>query len=323
MTRAGFALVALLVVGAILAPWLAPNPPDRRFPQLLYAPPTTVYVYQGRFTPPYIYEKQPVGLLTREFRESRVRHVPLRWLTDGRLVTADPEHGAPLLLMGADAYGRDVFSRLLHAARISIALGALAAVFALVIGTSIGAVAGYAGGPLDDILSKLSEFVLVLPATYVALALRAVMPLVLPSSAVFALLTGIFALFGWPIVARGVRAIVASERRRDYVVAAQAAGAGPVRILRHIIPAASGYILVQGALLLPAFIVAEATMSCVGLGFPETTPTWGTMLQQAANVSLIADTPWMLAPAVAIFALVLGVNLVVQGKGRAPVQLEG
>jgi peptide/nickel transport system permease protein len=189
------------------------------------------------------------------------------------------------------------------------------------VGAIVGAVAGYAGGRLDDLLSRTSELVLVLPAMYVALALRAVMPLVLPPSTVFAVLTLIFAFFGWPIVARGVRAIIASERQREYALAARAAGAGPVRILRHLLPAARGYLTVQGSLLIPAFIVAEATMSYVGLGFPDTTATWGTMLQEAANVSLIVDAPWILAPAAAIFSVVLAVNLIVQGTGRAPVQL--
>ena len=91
---------------------------------------------------------------------------------------------------------------------------------------------------------------------------------------------------------------------------------------RHLLPAARGYILTQATLLLPAFILAEATMSFVGLGFPSTLATWGTMLQDAANVATLGDTPWTLAPAVAIFLVVLGVNLSVQGSGRAPVQLE-
>jgi peptide/nickel transport system permease protein len=321
MKRAGLVLLVLLVVVGAAAPWLAPNSPDQRFADLLYAPPTRVYTYRDGVRAPYIYEWRLVSRLERTFRESRVRPVPLRWFTNGHLVTAEPEQGAPLLLLGADAYGRDVFSRLLYGSRISLALAGVSAALALLIGALVGAIAGYAGGRLDDVLSRFSEFVLVLPAIYVALALRAVMPLVLPAWSVFLLLTAIFALFGWPIVARGVRAIVASEREREYVMAARAMGAGPLRILRHLLPAARGYITVQGGLLIPAFILAEATMSYVGLGFPETTPTWGTMLQQAANVSLIVDAPWILAPAAAIFAVVLAVNLLIQGTGRPPVQL--
>jgi peptide/nickel transport system permease protein len=149
------------------------------------------------------------------------------------------------------------------------------------------------------------------------------MPLVLPASVVFVLLTGIFALLGWPVVARGVRAIVVGERQREYAVAARAAGAGGARLLfRHLLPSARGYVATQATLLFPAFILAEATLSYVGLGFPDTTPTWGTMLQETANVAFLGDAPWTLAPAAAIFMAVLGVNLLVQGRGRAPVQLE-
>ena len=209
----------------------------------------------------------------------------------------------------------------MYGSRLSLALAAVAAILALIVGAAIGAVAGYAGGRLDDLLSRVSEFVLVLPSMYVALALRAVMPLVLPASTVFILLALIFALFGWPTVARGVRAIIASERQREYTLAARAAGAGPVRVLRQLLPAARGYLTVQGSLLIPAFILAEATMSYVGLGFPNSTPTWGTMLQDAANVTLIVDAPWILAPAAGIFAVVLAVNLIVQGTGRGLVQL--
>ena len=125
-------------------------------------------------------------------------------------------------------------------------------------------------------------------------------------------------------MARGVRAIVASEREREYAQAGRALGAGPVRLLaRHLLPAASSYLAVQATLLLPAFILAEATLSYVGFGFPSTVPTWGTMLQEAANVSLVGEAPWLLAPAGVIFVLVLAVNLAVQGTGRAPVQLIG
>jgi peptide/nickel transport system permease protein len=194
---------------------------------------------------------------------------------------------------------------------------------ATIAGALIGGISGQSAGWLDAVLSRTTEFVLVLPAIYVALSLRAVLPLILSASTVFLLLTGIFTLLGWPVVARGVRAIVLAERERDYAMAARAAGAGGTRLLtRHLLPAASGYVLTQATLLFPAFILAEATMSFVGLGFPTDVATWGTMLQDAANVATLGDAPWALAPAFAIFAVVLGVNLVVQGSGQAPVQLE-
>ena len=323
MRRAGHLLLALVALVALAAPWLAPNPPDRSFAGFLYAPPTPVRLFRGGPRIPFFYPLRLVNRLERRFEEDRLHPLPLQWFTGGRLVSAPGGDGSPLLLLGADGFGRDTFSRLLHGARASLALAAAATVLALLLGALVGGIAGYAGGIVDELLSRMTDFVLVLPAIYVALALRAVMPLILPPATVFVLLGTIFALLGWPVVARGVRAIVVSERQRDYVVAGQALGAGPWRLLsRHLLPAAWGYLAVQATLLLPAFILAEATLSYVGLGFPDTVPTWGTMLQDASNVALLAEAPWMLAPAAAIFVVVLAVNLAVQGTGHAPVQLE-
>jgi peptide/nickel transport system permease protein len=320
--RAGLVLLAIVAIVAAAAPWLAPNPPERRFDSHLYAPPTRVRLFHEGPRAPYIYQSRLVSRLERRYEEDRTRPVPLRWFTGGRLVSVDEGTG-PLLVFGADAFGRDILSRLLHGARTTLAVAAIATAVAILIGSLIGGISGYAGGAVDELLSRTSDFVLVLPAIYVALALRAVMPLVLPPRTVFFLLTAIFALLGWPIVSRGVRAIVASERTREYALASYALGAGPARmLLRHLLPAARSYVVVQATLLLPAFILAEATLSYVGLGFPDTVPTWGTMLQDAANVALLVEAPWMLAPAAAIFVVVLAVNLAVQGGGRAPVQLE-
>jgi peptide/nickel transport system permease protein len=326
--RAGRLLLAVVVLVAVAAPWLAPNPPERTFAEFLYAPPTPLRVWHR---PPFLvmYPQRLVSRLERRFEADMLHPVPLRWFSDGRLVSVPEGEGSPLgnasplFLLGGDGFGRDTFSRLLYGARASLALAAAATVLALLLGAFVGGVAGYAGGAVDDVLSRFTDFVLVLPAIYVALALRAVMPLILPPATVFVLLGAIFALLGWPIVARGVRAIVASEREREYAVAGRALGAGPWRILsRHLLPAAGGYLSVQATLLLPAFILAEATLSYVGLGFPDTVPTWGTMLRDASNIALLAEAPWMLAPAAAIFVVVLAVNLAVQGTGRAPVQLE-
>ena len=304
MRRAGAVLLGVIAVVALLAPWIAPNPPDRRFPNLLYAPPTPVHAFDVHGVAPHAHALRIVSRIERSFEE-------------------EPASRGPMLLLGADAYGRDIFSRLLYGARTTLGLAVCATLAATLLGALVGGIAGYASGWLDAVLARLSEFVLVLPAIYVALALRAVMPLVLAASTVFTLLLAIFALLGWPMVARGVRAIVASEREREYVIAARAAGANASRVLlRHLLPAAAGYLRMQATLLLPAFILAEATLSYIGLGFPDTTPTWGTMLQEAANVALLGDAPWTLAPAAAIFFVVLSVNLFVQGTGRPPIQLE-
>jgi peptide/nickel transport system permease protein len=323
MKRVGLWLLAVAVLVAVAAPWLAPNPPDRRHPGSLYAPPTTIHLFDQGPRAPFIYPQRLASPLERRFEEDTSRPVSLKWITGGRLFTVSEADGGPLLLLGADGLGRDTFSRLLYSARTSLGLALTGTLGALLVGAFVGGLAGYAGGTIDHTLSRFTDFVLVLPAIYVALALRAAMPLVLPPATVFVLLASIFALLGWPIVARGVRAIVASEREREYVTAGRALGATPWRLLtRHLLPASGGYLATQATLLLPAFIMAEATLSYVGLGFPDTVPTWGTMLQDAANISLVVDAPWMLAPAGAIFLVVLGVNLVVQGEGRPPVQLE-
>jgi len=320
MKAAGRTLLIGIVFIAAFAPWLAPNPPDRQFNTYFYAPPTRVHLFGGG-AGPYFYPLRIVSRLERRFEEVRDHPVRIEWF-NGTLVTS-AEADAPLLLLGADSYGRDIFARLLYGSRASLGLAALATLAAVLFGAAIGGIAGYAGGAVDELLSRFSDFVLVLPAIYVVLALRAVMPLVLPPGQVFTLLAGIFALVGWPVVARGVRGIIASEREREYVTAGRAAGAGPLRLLAvHLMPAARGYLLTQATLLLPAFILAEATLSYVGLGFPDSVPTWGTMLYNASNVALVGEAPWMLAPAAAIFLVVLAVNLVVQGSGRSPVQLE-
>ncbi len=323
MKGAGRALLVVIVLVAVFAPWLAPNPPDRAFTDSFFAPPAHVHIFEGGLQAPYFYPLRLVNRLERRFEEARDRPIRIAWFSNGHLLGVDPSEGAPLFLLGADSYGRDIFSRLLFGARASLGLAALATLAAMIFGAAIGGVAGYAGGAIDELLSRLSDFVLVLPATYVVLALRAVMPLVLPARTVFVLLAGIFALVGWPVVARGVRGIIASERELEYVAAGRAAGASPMRLLaKHLMPAASGYLTTQATLLLPAFILAEATLSYVGLGFPDTVPTWGTMLHDASNVAMLAEAPWLLAPAAAIFLVVLAVNLVVQGSGRTPVQLE-
>jgi peptide/nickel transport system permease protein len=321
MNRIGLALLIVVGLAAAGAPWLSPNAPDRRFPDLLYAPPTPVHVMDGGLSAPFVRPLRVVSRLERRFEEDSQRRTTLRWLSDGSLVTADADLGAPLLLLGADGFGRDLFSRLLHASRVTLGLAFVATLGATTLGALLGALAGFAGGRVDAAVMRTSEFLLVLPAIYVVLALRAALPLVVDPATTFIALVGIFTIFGWPFVARGVRAIVASEREREYVHAARALGAGPVRILvTHILPSVRGHVASQATLLLPAFILAEATMSYVGFGFPDSTPTWGTLLQDAANVSMLSDAPWTLAPAGAIFVVVLGVNLLLQRSGRVPVQ---
>jgi len=263
---------------------------------------------------PFVYPVVLADRLSQTYEEDRARTQPLPWFTAS-------DAASPSFLLGADSFGRDVLSRVLHGARRSVGLGIAATLGAVFLGVLVGGAAAYRGGFLDDLLMRVADFVLVLPVIYVVLVLRTVMPLVLPESTIFLLMTTIFAVVGWPFVARGVRAIVSAEREREYVLAARSLGAsGPRVFLRHLLPACSSYLLVQATLLLPAFILAEATLSYVGLGFREGTPTWGTMLAEAADVNVITRFPWMLAPAVAIFGVTLAANIILQGTRRPYVQ---
>ncbi|HEX2446416.1 MAG TPA: ABC transporter permease [Vicinamibacterales bacterium] len=315
---AGAILVALWIVAGIFAPFLSPNPPTMQF-ELPYAPPMRPHVIDadGGLHAPFVYPVRIGNLLERRYEIDRSRRVPLSWLRDGRLATTtDP--AAPLLILGADAIGRDVFARLLHGARASLGVALVACLLSLVAGTLIGAAAGYAGGLVDEAFMGVADFLIILPTIYVVLALRAVMPLVLEPWQVFWLLTILLGAVGWPFVARPVRAIVAVESRREYVEAARATGAGPVRIVvRHLAPAAASAIATQVTLLLPAFVLAEATLSFVGLGFVDPTPSWGSMLMDAGrNVRALADFPWLLAPAGALIIFVLGLHVAAAEAGQ-------
>jgi peptide/nickel transport system permease protein len=314
MKTVGFVILLVIASATLFAPVIAPYAPRQQFRDHLFAPPMRIRVLDdaGRWHTPFVYPLRLADRLERRYQEDRSRRVALVWFSRGKLVQpADPAAGL-LLIAGADALGRDIFSRLLMGARASLAVALVAALGAVLIGMLVGGLAGYAGGWIDEALMRAAEFLLVLPAIYVVLALRSVMPLVLPAAALFALMAAVFAAVGWPTVARGVRAIIVSEKQRDYVAAAVSIGAGPWRILtRHLMPATYGFVAVQATLLIPAFILAEATLSFVGLGFADPTPSWGVMLQDAANVRALAQFPWLLAPAAAIALVTLAVNLLI------------
>jgi peptide/nickel transport system permease protein len=283
----------------------------------LNAPPTRprLVAGDGSWHPPFIYKWRLVNRLEQLYEEDRSTRVPLVWFSKGHVVTSSDENATPLLFLGADSFGRDVFSRLLFGARASLSIAIAAALGAVLLGATIGGFAGWAGGATDDLLMRGTDFVMVLPAMYVVLALRVVLPLVLAPAAVFLLLTGIFAVIGAPFMARGVRAIIRTERNLDYAAAARALGASDARVVfRHLLPAARGFIGVEMTLLIPAYVVAEATLSYIGLGFPDPIASWGTMLHDASNVRVFVDFPWLLSPALAMFLVVLGLNLTLQGR---------
>lgn len=308
---AGIALIAALVLTAAAAPWLAPNDPRIQHPDLAYAPPMRPHVIaeDGSFRAPFVYPLTNVDRLERRYAPDTSKPISLRFLSDGRIATTGDE--ASWFPLGADPLGRDVFSRVAHGARLSLSVAATAALFAIVIGALAGAIAGYAGGLLDRLIMSIADFVIILPAAYVVITLRSAMPLRLSDATVFSTIVLVLAAASWPLPARGVRAIVAAEREQAYAESAYAAGAGPWRILlRHLLPATRAHLATQAFLLFPAFILAEATLSYLGLGFAEPSASWGVMLRDAGNVSVITEAPWILSPAAAIVVAVLATHLV-------------
>jgi peptide/nickel transport system permease protein len=315
-TRVGLAGLSLIAAVTVTAQAIAAHDPATQFPDLAFAPPMLPHVVDdhGQLHRPFVYPIRLVDRLEHRFVEDRSVRVPLEWFTSRGLVTTSDAAG-PWLALGGDAIGRDVFARVLRGARMSLGVSVLATALALLLGAAMGALAGVAGGKWDAFLMRVADFVLVLPVIYVVIVLRATLPLVLSTAEVFWIMTVILGMAGWPFPARGVRAVIAAEKRKEYAEAAHALGAGWFRILlRHLMPAARGFLAVQATLLLPMFILAEATLSYVGFGFAEPTPSWGVMLREAAEAGTLSEAPWLLAPAAAIVISVLSLHLVSGGS---------
>ena len=301
------ALLGTLALCAALAPALPVHGAHEQHAEYPYAPPARPRIIgaDGRWHLPFVYRLQLVDRLDRRYEEDRAVRIPL-------IASRDPR----IFLLGTDALGRDVLARLMIGGRHSLGIALIATTGALLIGVIVGALSGYRPGIVDELTMRITEAVLVLPVLYVVLALRAALPLVMSPLQVVAGVSLVFAAVGWPVVARGVRAIVISEGARDYVEAARASGASRWRILwRHILPAVLPFAALQTALLLPAFVIAEASLSFAGFGFAEPTPSWGTMLQEAGDLRTLGDYPWLLAPAVSVAGLSWAMHTLA-GDGR-------
>ncbi len=309
MKRAAAWVLAAIAAAAVLAPVVAPHDPNLRFADHSHAPPTRLRVFHdGAPRAPFFYPQRLTDRLEERYVSDRARPTNVRWLSRGRLMV-EPAGSPPLLLAGADAAGRDVFARTVAGARVSLGIGFAAVAGAALLGVLIGGLAGAQGGWVDAVVMRGIDVAAVLPAIYVVVALRAALPLVLAPMTTIVLVTLILAVVAAPWIARGVRAIVSAERAATHVEAARAAGASRWRVLtRHLLPATRSFVFTQATLLFPAAVVAEATLSFVGLGLPDTVPSWGTALQEAANVAALSAFPWILLPAVAVFAVTWAVN---------------
>jgi peptide/nickel transport system permease protein len=264
---------------------------------------------------PFIYSLRQGSF--EQYEEDRTETIALQFFTSGaeyRLFALFPCHWhlfgvnrSRLFLLGSDAYGRDLFSRILYGGQISVLAGLLAATLALFFGLFLGAIAGYYGGWRDHLLMRFAELFLALPWLYLLFALRAFLPLALSPFAAFFLIVTVIGTVGWARPARLVRGIVLSVKERDFVRAARGFGASDTHILRrHILPQTTSVILTQAALLVPQFILAEVTLSFVGLGVPEPASSWGNLLANLQQYSVLVSYWWMYLPAAAMVPFFLG-----------------
>jgi peptide/nickel transport system permease protein len=313
MTRLRHAvLLVVIMVHAIVlaAPWVAPYDPAAQQRLLAFAPPSRLHAIdaEGRWHLwPFVCAIEPSTDLPFRYRENcsmryAVRPFVHRTATTGfttrkTLHLFGVDEPGEMFLFGTDEFGRDVFSRVLIGARISLLMAISAVCLSLTLGVLLGSLAGYLGGMVDALVSGATELVLALPWLYLLLAARAAMPLSLTPTEAFVIIMVLLGAIGWARPARLVRAVVASARTNDYVAAARTAGASTPHVLRrHLLPQLPVVLVPLALQLVPQFILSETTLSLFGLGVPEPVPSWGTLLASAQRPQVLVDTWWLLAP---------------------------
>ncbi len=324
----GGALLVVFVLCAVLADFLSPYSPAAEHREAPSAPPSRIRFRDaaGQWSPrPFVYRIRSVDLLSRQYAEDVDRPYPLRFFVTGepyrllgmvscRRHLFGVDEPARIFLFGADALGRDLFSRLCAGARLSLWTAAAALLISLPLALFIGGIAGYAGGVADFLSQRFIELLLALPTLYLLIALRSTLPQQLPPGRVFFAMVGLMAVFGWAHLARIIRGTVLSLRQQPFVMAARALGASDRRILvRHIFPHLAGTLFPQAAIIAPGFILAEITLSYLGLGVSDPLPSLGKMLAMEGGLTQLTRYWWTLAPCVVIFFLSLTFYLLSEG----------
>lgn len=220
----------------------------------------------------------------------------------------------PMFLLGADRLGRDVLSRIIYGARVSLSIGLIGVLVSLAIGVVLGGVSGYFGGWVDSIIQRAIEFTRSLPTIPLWLGLAAGLPLTWSPIQVYFVISIILSLVSWTGLARVVRGRFLALRNEDFITAAHAIGCPPLRIIfRHMLPSMVSHIIAAVTLAIPNMILAETALSFLGLGLRPPVVSWGVLLQDAQSLRVIATSPWMLAPALAIVLTILAFNFVGDG----------
>ena len=305
------AAFACVHCGILFAGFFAPYEPGDQHREFAYAPPTRIHFIdpQGHVhIRPFIYRSVAVEGDGFQYREDRDSEYPVSFFSrkeDGihLLAVSAP---ANLFLLGTDAYGRDIFSRILFGGRISLLAAAAATLLTLLIGAVLGGIAGQFGGVIDSLVMRGSELVLALPWIYLLLAIRASLPLHVSPAKTFLLLSAVIGVMGWARPARLIRGVVLSAKERPFVTAARGFGASEWYLLRrHVLPQTLGVITAQAVTLIPQFVAAEATLSFLGLGIGEPIPSWGNMLSAFQQFHTMSSYWWLAFPLVALVAVSL------------------
>lgn len=324
----GIFLLALYLMIAF-AEFLAPYNLHSRHMNHIYAPPQGVHLFdQGRFVGPFVYGTEmalDMDTLRRVYVPQPDRVEPIRFFCEGdayrfwglfeaRRHLVCPAKGGEFFLLGTDRLGRDVLSRIIYGARISLTIGLIGIVVSFVLGIVIGGLAGYHGGLVDHVVQRLIEVLQSLPSIPLWMSLAAIMPVTWSPIFVYFGITMILGLIHWTGLARAVRSKLLALREEDYVVAAQVMGAGSARIIgRHLVPGFMSHLIASATVAVPGMILGETALSFLGLGLRPPITSWGILLTEARDVSVIVFYPWLLLPVVPVILVILAFNFLGDG----------
>ena len=256
--------------------------------------------------------KYPVRFFARGYEYKFLGIIRMDWHLLG--VNSPLKAEETIYLLGTDVQGRDVWSRLMLATRISMLIGLVSVVISLVLGVVLGGISGYYGGWMDLVIQRIIEILRSIPTIPLWMGIAASVPRDWSIIKIYFAITIIISLIGWTTLAREVRGRFLSLRDEDFVTAAELAGASRMRIIfRHMAPSFMSHIIASTTLALPAIIISETSLSFLGLGLRPPAISWGVMLQAAQNVQTIALTPWLMIPAIPVIIAVLAFNFLGDG----------
>ena len=307
---AGF-LLAVLYLIALGAGFFAPYAYDRAEVRMRHVPPQSLHFDWARgFHVFGLHSTKDKDTMELTYAPDPAQTYSVRFLSrDGagqfRLATSD----GPMYLLGTDRMGRDLLSRMIYGARVSLTVGLIGVIFSLVLGSVLGAVSGYFGGWLDHLIQRGIELLAAFPAIPLWMALGAALPPGWSSIETYFGITIILSIIGWGGLAREVRGKILVFREQDYTSAARTAGAGHWHIItRHMLPGCYSHIIVVATLAIPGMILGETALSFLGLGIRPPMTSWGVLLEEAQRVEVLLDNPWLLYPAIPVLIVVIAFN---------------